>query len=228
MSSKSSGFENRLSPSPSEELIWRHGAACFLTLTTFHLHTFRPAAAGDRRRPICFCSPFGSSCALCTDLVYFVRTQDEGAMCSKIAIGMMLPEILEWANSVGPGDVQLFWSTSGPWCWFGDVEGRSSNSLAQSWQSKHMFHPPPQPAASFWNCGAKLSCTQFPLRISSLTPPPPKKEKKRHPSKPRPISPYSLHGRDRWDIASLPQTRWRPEAPQPISLKLGTQTNRYL
>ena len=29
---------------------------------------------------------------LCTGLVYFVRTQDEGAMCSKITIGMMLPE----------------------------------------------------------------------------------------------------------------------------------------
>ena len=60
--------------------------------------------AGDRRRPICFFSPFGSSCALCTGLVSFVRTQDEGAMCPKITISM-IPEILKLANSVGPGDV---------------------------------------------------------------------------------------------------------------------------
>ena len=182
--------------------------------------------AGDRRRSICFFSPFGSSCALCTGLVSFVRTQDEGAMCPKTTIGMMLPEILKWANSVGPGDVQLLWSTSGSWCLVWRlVEGRSSNSLAQSWQSKHMFRPPPQPAAWFWSCGAKLSCTQFPRRSCSLT-----KKKKRHASKskPRPIWSYSLHGRDRWNIDSLPQTRWRPEAPQPISLKLGTKTNRYL
>ena len=128
--------------------------------------------AGDRRRPICFFSPFGSSCALCTGLkfVSFVRTQDEGAMCPKITISMMLPEILKWANSVSPGDVQLLWSTSGSWCLVWRlVEGRSSNSLAQSWQRKHRFRPPPQPAAWFWNCGAKRSCTQFPRRSCSLT-----------------------------------------------------------
>ena len=32
--------------------------------------------AGDRRRPICFFSPFGSSCALCTGLVSFVQAGD--------------------------------------------------------------------------------------------------------------------------------------------------------
>ena len=47
------------------------------------------------------------------------------------------------ANSVGPGDVQLLWSTSGSWCLVWRlVEGRSSNSLAQSWHSKRMFRPP--------------------------------------------------------------------------------------
>ena len=74
------------------------------------------------------------------------------------------------ANSVSPGDVQLLWSTSGSWCLVWRlVEGRSSNSLAQSWQIKHRFCPPSQPAAWFWNCGAKLSCTQYPRRNCSLT-----------------------------------------------------------
>ena len=180
--------------------------------------------AGDRRRPICFFSPLGSSCTLCTGLVSFVRTQDEGAMCPKITIGMMLPEILKWANSVGPGDVQLLWSTSGSWCLVRLVEGRSSNSLAQSWQSKHMFRSPTACCLVL-----KLWCEAFMHTVSAQKLVADKK-KKRHASqsKPGPISSYSLHGRDRWDIDSLPQTRWRPEAPQPISLKLGTQTNRYL
>ena len=75
--------------------------------------------AGDRRRPICFFSPFRSSCALCTGLVSFVRTQDEGAMCPKITI-RMIPEILKLANSVGPGDVQLLCQLQGHGAWFGD------------------------------------------------------------------------------------------------------------
>ena len=86
-----------------------------------------------------------------TGLVSFVRTQDEGAMRRKITIGMMLPEILEWANSVGPGDVQLLWSTLGLWCLVWRlVEGLSSNSLAQSWQSMqaHVSPPPPPPLHS--------------------------------------------------------------------------------
>ena len=76
--------------------------------------------AGDRRRPICCFSPFGSSCALCTGLVSFVRTQDEGAMCPKITISMMLPEILKLANSVGPGGLQLLCQLQGHGAWFGD------------------------------------------------------------------------------------------------------------
>ena len=50
------------------------------------------------------------------------------------------------------------------------------------------------------------------------------KEKECHASisKLRPISSYSLHRRDYWDIDSLPQTRLRPDVPQSISLKLGT------
>ena len=55
-----------------------------------------------------------------TGLVSFVRTQDEGAMCPKITISMMLPEILKLANSVGPGDVQLLCQLQGHGAWFGD------------------------------------------------------------------------------------------------------------
>ena len=80
-----------------------------------------------------------STCTVpCAVLVCFVRTHDEGAMCSKITIGAMLPELLKRANSVGPGVVALHrlgvksWSTSGPWYLVERlVEGRSSNSLSQ-------------------------------------------------------------------------------------------------
>ena len=158
--------------------------------------TFRRSTKADL-----LLSTFRSSCALCTGLVCFVQTQDEGAMCSKITFGMMLPEILEWANSVGLGDVQLLWLTSGSWCLvWRIVEGRSSNSLAQRWQSKRMFLPPPQPAAWFWNCGAKLPCSQFQHRSSSLNK---KKKCQASISKPRPISSYNLLGGDHWDTTSF-------------------------
>ena len=184
--------------------------------------------AGDRRRPICFFSPFRCSCARCTGLVSFVRTQDEGAMCPKITIGMMLPEILKWATPWVRGMCSCFGQLQGRDAWFGD-------SLKADPQT-------PWPKAGKANtCSVPLHSLllgfeivvrsfhahsfRFPRKSCSLT-----KKKKRHASKskPRPISPYSLHGRDRWDIDSLPQTRWRPEAPQLISLKLGTKTNRYL
>ena len=74
-----------------------------------HLHTFRPTDEG--RFASVLRSDLHAHCALAL-FRYFVRTQDEGAMCSKISFGMILSEILEWANSVGQGDVQLLWSTS--------------------------------------------------------------------------------------------------------------------
>ena len=76
--------------------------------------------AGDRRRPICFFPPFGSSCTLCTGLVSFVRTQDEGAMCPKITTGMMLPEIRNGRTPWVRGTCSCFGQLPGCGAWFGD------------------------------------------------------------------------------------------------------------
>ena len=117
-------------------------------------------------------SPFRSSCALalfaCSDTrrrSHVLKDNDWHDVAKTSGMGELR----------GPGDVQLLWSTSGSWCLVWRlIEGRSSNSLAQRWQSKCMFRPLHRLLLGFENCGAKLSCTQFQRRSSSLT----KKKKK--------------------------------------------------
>ena len=174
--------------------------------------------AGDRRRPICFFPPFGSSCALCTGLVSFVRTQDEGAMCPKITISLMLPEILKWANSVGPGTCSCFGQLQRHGAWL-EARWRSILKLLGPKLAKQTHVSSPSTACCLV---LKLWCEAFMHTVSAQKLFADKKKGHASKSKPRPISSYSLHGRDRCDIDSLPQTRWRPEAPQSISLKLGT------
>ena len=68
---KVTGVQNRAVGKPichghhGKEPIWRHEAACFSTLKTVHLHTFRPAGAGDRQRPIRVAS-FSVQISTCT------------------------------------------------------------------------------------------------------------------------------------------------------------------
>ena len=83
-------------------------------------------------------SPFRSPHAPCAVLVCFVRAHDEGAVCSKITIGAMLPDLLKRANFMGPGVAAVHRlrvesrSTAGPWYLVERlVEGRSSDSLSQ-------------------------------------------------------------------------------------------------
>ena len=87
---------------------------------------------------------FLCSCALCTGLVCFVRIQDEGAVCSKITIGVM------FTRNFGMGELRWVWGTCS--C-FGQLQGRGA------WFGESLKADPQTP----WPNDGKANACFFPL-----------------------------------------------------------------
>ena len=127
---KSSGFERRLSPWGRADLTAPSGLLFDPDIGSFAYIPTGRCRRSTKADLLLFSVQISMRsvhwpCLLCSDTrrrSHVLKDND-----------WMLPEILERANSVGSGDVQLLWSTSGLWCLVWRlVESRSSNSLAQS------------------------------------------------------------------------------------------------
>ena len=106
----------------------------------------------------------------------------------------MLSEILKLANSVGPGDVQLLCQLQGHGAWFGDsLKADPETPWPKAGKANTCFVP-----LHSLLLVLKLWCEAFMHTVSAQKLFADKKKKaSRQQSKPRRISSYSLHGRDR-------------------------------
>ena len=157
-----------------------------------HLHTFRPAGAGDQRRPICFFSSF------------MFTVHWPCLLCSGTRRRSHVLKDNDWRDvtrNFGMGELRWVWGTCS--C-FGQLQGRGA------WFGELLKVDPQTP----WPNNGKASACFFPSTACCLVLKlrceasmhtvstqkffaEQKKMRQASISKPRPISSYNLHGSDR-------------------------------